>query len=56
MNNAFLHGFIKENIFARQPAGFIDLVRNKQVCKLNKNLYGLKQAPRLVHSLCNIPW
>jgi hypothetical protein len=46
VNNAFLHGLLDENIYAWQPAGFINTNRSDHICKLNKSLYGLKQAPR----------
>ncbi|GJR50316.1 retrovirus-related pol polyprotein from transposon TNT 1-94 [Tanacetum coccineum] len=46
VKTAFLHGTLKEDVYVRQPEGFIDDDHPRHVYKLKKALYGLKQAPR----------
>jgi hypothetical protein len=46
IHNAFLYGFLFEDVHMVQPLGFINLSYPQHVCKLHKALYGLKQAPR----------
>ncbi|KAE8676976.1 Vesicle-associated protein 4-1 [Hibiscus syriacus] len=46
VKTSFLHGDLEEEIYMRQPEGFIEAVKKNLVCRLKKSLYGLKQAPR----------
>ena len=47
VKTTFLHGDLEEEIYMKQPEGFIVKGKNELVCKLKKSLYGLKQSPRM---------
>ncbi|GKF56692.1 copia protein [Tanacetum coccineum] len=46
VKTTFINGPLKEEVYASQPKGFIDLKFPDHIYRLKKALYGLKQAPR----------
>ena len=46
VTTAFLNGELEEEVYMRQPEGFVDKDRQQLVCKLKRSIYGLRQSPR----------
>ena len=46
VKSAFLNGDLDEDVFMKQPEGFMPVGQEHLVCKLKKSIYGLKQASR----------
>lgn len=53
VKTAFLNGEIKEEVYVRQPEGFVKNGKEHLVYKHFKALYGLRQAPRAWYSKLN---
>lgn len=49
VKSAYLYGTLSEEIYMRQPPGFVVQKKAHQVCRLRKSIYGLKQAARVWH-------
>ena len=48
IKGAYLNGQLDDdNVYMRQPDGFIIEGKEDFVCKLNKSMYGLKQSGRV---------
>jgi hypothetical protein len=46
VKTTFLHGDLEEEIYMKQPEGYVVKGKNEMVCKMKKSLYDLKQSPR----------
>lgn len=46
VKTAFLNGELTEDVFMKQPEGFIKPGKENLVCRLKRSIYGLKQSPR----------
>jgi len=53
IHNVFLNGILHEEVYIKQPSGFVDFALPSHVCRLHKSLYGLKQAPRVWYTCLN---
>lgn len=49
VKNAFLNGYINEELYVKQPLEFEDEKLPNHVYKLTKTLYCLRQTPRVWH-------
>nr|GFB54403.1 zinc finger, CCHC-type [Tanacetum cinerariifolium] len=49
VKTTFLNGDLDEEVYMKQPKGFVMPGNEHKVCKLVKLLYGLKQAPKQWH-------
>jgi hypothetical protein len=47
VKTTFLHGDMEEEIYMKQPEGYVVKGKKELVCKLKKYRYGLKQSPRM---------
>ena len=50
VTTAFLNGELEEEVYMKQPEGFIVKGKEDFVCKLKLSIYGLKQSPRCWNS------
>ena len=50
VKSAFLHGYLKEQVFIEQPLGYVKIGSEYKVYILKKALYELKQAPQAWYS------
>ncbi|GJZ73664.1 retrotransposon protein, putative, ty1-copia subclass, partial [Tanacetum coccineum] len=46
VKTAFLNGYLSEEVYIKQPKGFVNPKYPKRVCKLKHSIYGLKQPSR----------
>ena len=49
VKTVFLNGILEDELYMKQPVGFIMPGNRHKMCKMIKSLYGLKQAPTQWH-------
>ena len=47
VKTSFLHGDLEEEIYMKQPKGYVVKGKKELVCKMKKSMYGLKQSPSM---------
>ena len=50
VTTALLYGYLLDEVYMKQPEGFVAAGKEKLVCRLKKGLYGLRQSPRVWNS------
>ena len=53
IKNVFFHGDLIEEVYMKQPSGFVAQGESSLVYKLRRSLYGLKQSPQAWFSRFN---
>ena len=46
VKSAFLNGYLHEEVYLKQPPGFVHEKHPNYVYRLKKSVYGLRQSPR----------
>jgi len=53
VHTAFFNGNLNQEIYTKQPTGFVQKDKEHLVCKLEKGLYGLKHSVRCWYPMLN---
>ena len=54
VRTSFLHGDLEEEIYMKQPEGFIVKRKKEFIYKLKKCIYNLKQSPHMCYQKFNM--
>ncbi len=46
VTTTFLNGELEEEVFMKQPNGFVATRQEEKVCRVKRSIYGLRQSPR----------